>query len=188
MKHILIIGGTGMLQGTTAQCIEDGDKVTIVGRNPRRLAYFTEKYPKSAKNMYLLAVDYTDTTQFIKGIEEAVQNLGKITDAIVWMHGSGRATLLKLLAYLHQQNERCRIFHLQGSAVYNPENLEDKDLQEQIFSLTLDYHQIILGFVLEEGYARWLSHKEIAEGTYNAFSQNKDRKIIGTTTPWDKRP
>lgn len=188
MKHILIIGGTGMLQGTTAQCIEDGDKVTVVGRNPRRLAYFTEKYAESTKNICLLATDYTNTDQFIKDIADAAQNCGKITHAIIWMHGSGKATLLALLAYLHQQNEKCSIFHLQGSAVYNPEHLEDKDLQEQIFSLTLDYNQIILGFVLEERYARWLSHKEISEGTYEAFSQNKRKKIIGITTPWDKRP
>jgi NAD(P)-dependent dehydrogenase (short-subunit alcohol dehydrogenase family) len=45
MKHILIIGGTGMLRGATEHFIEQGHIVTLMARNEQRLNAIKQKHP-----------------------------------------------------------------------------------------------------------------------------------------------
>lgn len=45
-RHILIVGGTGMLRGVTSHFIEKGHIVSVLARNEKRLKSLKKDYPK----------------------------------------------------------------------------------------------------------------------------------------------
>jgi hypothetical protein len=51
-----------------------------------------------------------------------------------------------------------------------------------------EYHQIHLGFVIDGNKSRWLTHQEISDGVIRCIRMNTRKLIVGTLTPWDKRP
>lgn len=56
MKRVLIIGGTGMLRDATEFFITNNFHVTIVGRDIKKLNYFTSKFPDK-KALDILSID-----------------------------------------------------------------------------------------------------------------------------------
>lgn len=50
------------------------------------------------------------------------------------------------------------------------------------------YHRIILGFILEDKHARWLTHKEIVEGVIKGIEKKCSEQIVGVLEPWELRP
>lgn len=50
------------------------------------------------------------------------------------------------------------------------------------------YHRIILGFILEDTYGRWLTHQEISDGVINGIESNCNEWIVGQIEPWELRP
>ena len=61
-------------------------------------------------------------------------------------------------------------------------------MPENAAPIGLRFHQIILGFHVDEDGSRWLHNAEIAAGVLLAIDQPKDITIIGTVTPWFARP
>ena len=45
-KHILIVGGSGMLAGVTS-CLASEHLVTVIGRDPERMAKVVRRNPES---------------------------------------------------------------------------------------------------------------------------------------------
>ena len=52
----------------------------------------------------------------------------------------------------------------------------------------LHYRRVILGFVVEGGKSRWLTHEEISGGVIEAVQKDAERYIVGTVEPWSMRP
>lgn len=50
------------------------------------------------------------------------------------------------------------------------------------------YRQVILGFVIEGGRSRWLTHQEISDGVLKAVHQDAAWSVVGTVEPWSMRP
>jgi hypothetical protein len=46
----------------------------------------------------------------------------------------------------------------------------------------------VLGFVVENGQARWLTDAEISIGVGQALESEAAVTIVGTVTPWSARP
>jgi hypothetical protein len=46
----------------------------------------------------------------------------------------------------------------------------------------------VLGFVVEGAAARWLTNPEISDGVGRALASADPVTIVGTVTPWEKRP
>jgi hypothetical protein len=45
-----------------------------------------------------------------------------------------------------------------------------------------------LGFVLEGNHSRWLTHAEISGGVIHSIQTQSKRHVVGTLTPWYRRP
>ena len=52
----------------------------------------------------------------------------------------------------------------------------------------IQYRQVILGFVIEGGRSRWLTHAEISGGVLDAVRNDRLFSIVGTVEPWSLRP
>lgn len=75
------------------------------------------------------------------------------------------------------------LYHVLGSN----ENL--KEIKREIIEINnCDYHQVQLGFIIENNRSRWLTNEEISNGVINCIEVKSERFIVGTLTPWDKRP
>lgn len=182
LSRLLIIGGTGMLREATEYYIAKNHHVTVHGRDERRLNYFTETYPD--KPISLVAQDYHEKDKFIAAIRDDRARHGEYDIVISWIHGSGEDALLSLIDMLAVQNPQTLFYHVKGSASYNPA-VKPSPVAAQS---PLAYREIILGFKIEKGAARWLHNSEISAGVVEAVDQGLERHVIGVTEPWDSRP
>lgn len=97
---------------------------------------------------------------------------------------SGSAGMQIVMNKLDEQLiSRWRLFHILGGSanLVEVENAMD-------FSPKCEYHQVQLGFVVEQSRTRWLTHSEIAGGVIEAMMRNQAVYTVGTTHPPGLRP
>ena len=59
MKHWLVIGGTGMLKDVSVWLINEGNHVTVIGRQQKKMQNLINE-AKNASKLTPLLVDYTN--------------------------------------------------------------------------------------------------------------------------------
>lgn len=184
-KHTLIIGGTGMLAAARQLAVKSG-QLTMIARTDHSLQRFGQSIASLPGTPALIRADYNDHTKFFDLVDGLVEKRGSPDLVVAWVHGAGGA--LRLAEQLAAQSAPVDFYHLLGSASANPAN--DLAMQRAPFDSLpkLRYHQILLGFMIENGRSRWLTHQEISSGTLDAIDQKLPRHIIGTVEPWAARP
>ncbi len=181
----LIIGGTGMLKAATQHFLDQNHQLAILARNP--MIFDERTLSNKANQLRLISINYAQTDNFIGAIQIVQKEWQGFDRAIIWMHNHAQASLVALLELLNQQSQRtCDIYHLQGSAAYRPNRLDNSAIDAHISKE--NYHQVILGFQIEDNCSRWLTHQEISQGTIYAVENKIKRHIIGTIEPWEKHP
>ena len=79
-------------------------------------------------------------------------------------------------------------FHVLESDGGNPEtNTTTPYVAFRKFEAVI-YHQIIIGWVYEQGKSRWQTAEEIASGILGALRRGQFRSKVGTIQPWSDRP
>lgn len=166
-KHILIVGGTGMLAELTSYLAIEQD-VTVIGRDKEKMASIVQRNPETC---HPLIVDYREEESLLNALQRAVKQRGPFDRVIAWVHrGSGRAMQLIL-----DHSETSEVIHILGSRA-NPE-YEKRwlCLNEQ-----QTYRQVQLGEIHEMASVRWLTHDEIVKGVLDAMQNQDDYRLIGT--------
>lgn len=176
MKRILIIGGTGMLQAATDHFISDNYGVSVVGRDMKKLKYFTDKHPDN-KSIEILNLDYSDTAKFIKAIELNIEEKGNFDIVISWIHSHAQHTLTKLMKLISEQSNQAIFYHIKGSANYT--NKKNQSVIPENLTKQLDYREIYLGYKMEGNNKRWLTDTEISSGVIKAVESGEKRYIVG---------
>jgi hypothetical protein len=179
--HALIIGGTGMLKKTTEYLSENYDTVSVICRNKNRI-------DARLKNINPLILDYTNYEALSGNISEAMEKFGAIELVVSWIHSTAPLAPKLFAEKINSSRKPFRFFDILGSAYADPsKNNEDR---KNIFKEydNLIYRKIILGFVIENGSSRWLTNDEISSGVIDAVKNDLPEKIIGTVSPWEKRP
>jgi len=174
--HTLVVGGTGMLAGVTTWMAEQGHVVSVVSRTGSLFGDLTTGEVNS------ITVDYHHTSMPRQRIAEAISAHGPIQLAVFWIHSDAPDAFRVISDEIAKHEEALwRLFHVRGSAAHlHPE-------PPQVPSNCL-YRQVILGFVMEDNGARWLTHGEISGGVIEAIQNDRVRSIVGTLEPWEKRP
>ena len=175
MKHVLVVGGTGMLFQATSYLAENSEQLTLIAR----------KLPKqrlhSSKIVAFESVDYYDESKFTDAVKTIIRSSGKLTHVLCWMHSDALPSL-KILLELAAGSV---LWHVKGSSSYNPPKTDDVS---SVMKDSVDYREIILGFKIENGISRWLTNEEISSGVINALQSDNKRKVIGLTEPWNRKP
>ena len=178
--HALVVGGTGMLRDVSLELVRRGYEVSVIARSPQRLARLQQE---AGLRFHAVQVDYRDTGALIEALERQVAQLGPIVLAVVWVH-----SVASEAPYVIARHVQGRYFHVLGSAVADPSR-PDPDRSRRFAALPhLHYREVILGFVLEPGGSRWLTHDEISRGVLEAIDRDAPRWIVGTVEPWSARP
>jgi len=182
---MLIIGGTGMLKEASEYFIKKENQVTLVARNSQKLEAFKNKFPD--KKVSTIAIDYTNTENFIQQIKTHFEHTSICKKVVCWMHSSGNNALHELINLMNSYSTSkiaIQFYHILGSASRSP---KENQWGAKQFS-HLQYHIIILGFKRAGNYSRWLTHNEISEGVIQAVEYNSKQYIVGQIEPWHLSP
>jgi hypothetical protein len=154
-RRALVIGGTGMLAGCAKALIADGWHVVLPSR---RYAPISAELSTGGQAIWVEA-DWADPKVLAS---KAGPALGGKADLLVgWVHGRARPSVLRAVAPLLAQG--APVVEVHGSSSANP-----------VFGCPdpiLDDHptqQVVLGYVMQNGRTRWLTHAETVDGVLDA--------------------
>lgn len=181
MKHSLVIGGTGMLSKVSIWLAANGYKVSVIGRNQENMQRLLSTDARASR-MTPVLVDYTNNEELAKQLRQIQKLNGKIDLVVAWVHSTGE-NVIPCLTNCLSDAEQWKLFHVNGSSAKLDNIKKNMDLPNNV-----EYHQIQLGFILENGNSRWLLHDEISTGVIQAITEGEIKKIVGTIEPWEKRP
>ena len=187
MPHTLITGGTGMLKDVSLYYAQHGSTVSVIARNQQGIdELITKKDEYGFINP--LRVDYSDYQRLEQKINLAIEHYGKIESCVNWIHSSAPEAPYIIAEILNNQNIKCKFFHVLGCEYADP-SLKFPEIEKTFERfVNLIYRKIILGFVVEDEKARWLTKTEIGNGVIDAVEKEKDSFIVGKTEPWKFRP
>lgn len=177
-KHVLVIGGTGMLAGVSTWLVHEGYHVSIIGRCPIKHQQVKEKVSDLA-TITSIAVDYTNLSELKLQVEKTLKDNGPISTLISWSHSL--ESLQTIVGILSKQQIQWELLHVKGSRKYFHDDVLDIPANCQAKS-------VYLGFVLEGDHSRWLNHGEICNGIIESLQKHTASSMIGVVEPYSKRP
>lgn len=180
MKHALVIGGSGMLAEACLWLAGQGWRVTVIGRSQSKLARLADRHA----HIVPVSADYFREAEFRRALRASLERHGPWTLVVAWIHAREE----EILAVVSEERGRLanspwKLFHVLGSS----SNLEDI-LRDMPAFPACRYHQVQLGFVIEGERSRWLTHAEISGGVIHAVRTDAKRHVVGTLSPWSRRP
>jgi len=164
--HTLVVGGTGMLAGSTWWLAEQGHVVSVISRGVQQISF---GHIDGRLNPFM--VDYRDSKSLSQAIAEAISSYGPIDLAVFWIHTDVPDAFQVISNEIARNAEDpWRLFHVRGSGAHlHPE-------APQVPPNCL-YRQVVLGFVAEEDTSRWLTHDEISGGVIEAIRSDRERSV-----------
>ncbi|MBS9803842.1 short-chain dehydrogenase [Bacillus cereus] len=178
--HALVIGGTGMLKKVSIWLCEQGYHVSIIGRDEMKLEN-VKRASAAPENITSLSLDYHNDDDVKLAIKSTVEKNGPITLVVAWIHSSAKHALSIICKELALSSETYRLFHILGSKA-------SRMTAQKIGGTRCSYYRIILGFILEDTYGRWLTNEEIADGVIKGIESKRTEWIVGQIEPWELRP
>ena len=174
-KHVLIIGGTGMLSGVCLSLAQKGYSVSVIGRTKTKFQRLLTDSPRNS--IFPLIVDY-NTDDVFDEIQQAISERGLFDLIVSW---TPNYSTLEKICLLNKGLDGFRLFQVKGSRRY----FEDQPLH---LPATCNYRKVYLGFIIENVGARWLMHDEIASGVIDQIERDQANGIIGQINPYESRP
>jgi NADPH:quinone reductase-like Zn-dependent oxidoreductase len=174
-ENVLIVGGSGMLAGLARTLCDHADRVSVLGRNEKRIRAISGRIEP-------IACDYNDGV----ALSEALSQIAAPDLVVAWIHGRAPHARRAFAECLVADG---RFVHVLGSAhadPAHPERLAEK--QKPVEGLPIDYQAVVLGFVVETPKSRWLTNAEIANGVFAAIASEAPHTVIGTVEPWSAKP
>lgn len=154
-----------MLAGVCRALADRGFRVLVLARRERDLG----------PGVRVMPADYTDADAYESALSEIARETGQPDLLITWVHSTAP----------HAGDDASRILHpfrhldVLGSAAENPASK---------LAPAPGREEVVLGFKVESGTSRWLTHEEIVQGVMDAIDQPGLRTIVGQVHPWDARP
>lgn len=174
-----------MLRTASLELASRSVALTSIARTARSLAAVDKLLSASGATHYTVALDWTEPDKFLCVIHEHLSQTRQPDLVVAWLHDEGLA--IRLAADLDAADPLCRFFHVVGSATADP-SLLAAQTRERLSRSRVLYHQVILGYAVEGGAARWLTNDEISAGVIDAIARSEPEYIVGTVRPWSTRP
>ncbi len=182
MKHWLVIGGTGMLKDVSVWLINEGNHVTVIGRQQKKMQNLINE-AKNASKLTPLLVDYTNYNNLKTALIKSRETHGSFDCIIAWIHGSDKKVWESLFQAV-SKTKNVILYHIKGSSSYL-----NNDSTKSYIPSNIIYREVKLGFIIEDNNtSRWLTNSEIAQGTIDAIKQEIPEKHVGVFEPWNLRP
>ncbi|MDL0434266.1 MULTISPECIES: short-chain dehydrogenase [unclassified Niallia] len=181
MKHALVVGGKGMLSEVTIWLAKQGYIVSVIGRNKHRMDEIRTICPNSI--IHPILVDYSKLEDLESELRNTIRIHTNIELVVAWIHSYAEEAVNLIIDTVSKDSSTWQLFHVLGS------NADLQVLQSRLTDKrNMIYHQIQLGFMMDDGHSRWLTNKEIASGVIQAMINKKSIHIVGVTEPREQRP
>jgi NAD(P)-dependent dehydrogenase (short-subunit alcohol dehydrogenase family) len=164
--HAVVVGGSGMLAGTCLGLARRGWLVSVVGRDPSKLA----RLARQGRGIDPISVDYRDHAKFRLALEQAIERHGSIEVMVCWIRSS-EPEALRIAA--EQLSGSGRLVHVLGSAAM----LKVVDVEH--LQLGTRYSRVVLGATPSGGSVRWLTHEEISAGVLVSIDCGHRHHVVG---------
>jgi len=182
MRNWLVIGGTGMLKDVSLWLLQQGNHVTVIGRQQKKMQSLINDVKNDSK-LSPLRVDYTNYNSFKLVLIESQQTNGSFDCIIAWIHGSDKRIWESLFQAI-PNTKNVILYHIKGSSSYI-----NNDRTKSYLPCSIIYREVKLGFIIESNNSsRWLTNNEIAQGIIDAIQQEIPEKHVGVFEPWNLRP
>lgn len=181
--HALVVGGTGMLRGLTLSLARQGYTVSVIARSSHRLRSLVDAATPFPGRINPVPLDYRHGEQLRQDLTTAVGQHGPLVLAVCWIHSTAPEALPRIAEVIGAQTGPCRLFHVRGSAAANPADGARRPPEWLTRFPNIRYRQVILGFVVEGGGSRWLTHEEISGGVLSAVQDDAPYYVVG---PWNR--
>ena len=159
--------------------------LTSVAKTDASLLKLNEAVKEKSCKHHRLSLDW-NSSAFSESLRQHVQSIGYPGLVLVWLH---KDVLIPNVALaVSTEDEACSFYHVRGSAAADPAHQNSDILAGHQLPKSFRYHQVILGFHIEDGASRWLSNSEISNGVRQAVQNSKPDSIVGTVRPWSQRP
>lgn len=178
-SHALVIGGSGMLKKASLWLAGQGHDVSVIGRNKSRLQTLVDENSR----IHPLPLDYYNFEEFKKAIHSSMVNHGVYKKVVAWIHDREEEILNIIRSEIESvSNDTWELFHVLGSSA------DVDEIKRKLSPIdNCNYYQIQLGFKMENGRSRWLTHDEISDGVIECIT-NKRNILVGQLEPWELRP
>lgn len=184
MTNVLVLGGTGMLRALVLRLLAEPKQVFVLARKPEGLRVLTELAQDDARHLTTMALDYHDLDRVGHWVAHVQLMHGPIDQVVAWVGGDREAVLSVVDQQIYQYRRSFwDLYDIRGSRAYvDPPPVPP-------LHPNCRYHRIILGFQVDHGTSRWLTHDEISGGIFQAMGPAPaDTVVIGRVDPWKLRP
>ncbi|RIW29611.1 hypothetical protein D3H55_18615 [Bacillus salacetis] len=181
MRNTLVIGGTGMLGGAVRHLVKRGDEVTVLARSTDKFNRMLVHNGLMNGDVSFMPADYFKTDEVVELLNEHIKTEGAFDAAVIWMRSAAAESFDAIMGILGRDGRPVDIFKVNGSSA-SRSPLPSSEYR------SINMHQIILGFKIENGESRWLTDDEISEGVIKALNTRIPLTVAGVTEPWEKRP
>jgi hypothetical protein len=179
----LLLGTTGMLSAAAAHAVARSKKAVLVSRHADAFSFNNDVLDVKLKP---INVSYDDENAFL----DALLYHAPFDLALTWMHPPAeilRAALDGMIApggrLVEVMGSRSILLGPNGEA-----SIAERRAQALALQTEIAYAQVILGFVVENGGSRWLTHEEISAAAIAQMERPVPRLVAGVLEPWEMRP
>jgi uncharacterized protein YbjT (DUF2867 family) len=167
--HALVVGGSGMLARLCRRLAREGWLVSVVGRDPNKLA----RLAAGCELIRPISVDYEDLELFSAHLADAQRRLGSISLAVLWVRSWAPGSLLAAGAAVAAGG---RVVRVVGSSASRASDEAAETLRRRLGGA---YQEVRLGAVGTVAGQRWLTDAEISEGVHSAIQSGAAETLVG---------
>lgn len=185
MAHVLVVGGTGILEKVSLFLASHDNVVTVVARSKDDFEKLQAQAAGLSGKINPIAVDYQEIDGLSLRISESIAAFGPVTLAVNWVQEQMLRFVDVIAGILNATSPVCRYFQiLPGQELANVK--ERKYFESTFRNLErVLYRIIVLGFKREKGATMRLSNEEISDGVIKALCDDSKNVMIGTVDPWE---
>lgn len=182
MKHVLVVGGTGMLADVVSWYANQSNYVSVIAREEEKVKRIKHS-TKQQKHIYPIYVNYRQIEKLEEQLKTAILMLGLIQQVVAWVRSDAKETLKSIIKVVTDQLSDWQLFHIINSSA------DSERIKDYLYvPANCQYRQIQLGFKVVSNYSRWLTNQEISQGVIEGIQQERNTMlhIVGQVEPSDK--
>lgn len=185
MAHVLVVGGTGILEKVSLFLASHDNVVTVVARSQKDFETLKAQAEGLSGKINPIIVNDQEMDGIAHHIQDSIQTYGPVTLAVNWVQEQYMKLVDVIAALINATSPLCRYFQVVSGAELS--QVKERNYFENAFR-NLErvlYRIIVLGFKREKGETRNLNKEEISEGIIKALRDDAKNALIGSD-PWEE--
>lgn len=185
MAHVLVVGGTSMLEQVSQFLAERNNIVTVISRNAESLARYPLELASGLGKIIPVHLNYLHLDSLKQGLSNLYQKYGPVTLALVRGKDKTGAVEETVAEFINSTSPICRIFHIVEENGSGDPLTKERVLEK----LSNDYSRVLYRRITvehaltPEGNHRHLPMPFVCDGVIEALQNDNKHQIISLDKP-----